>query len=407
MDGMYYTTFIALSLVILSVFYLSRFVYQFNSELLFYFKSFRLRQTDSAFIKKEGSKITRELTEELEFLRNDLQNFKRQKEFQETLSEHLLHHLNEGILLYNDSGEIYFSNDPFFEFTGLLKGKNTKQVFTENNVISEQINFRKNQTEFTTRLRNQGVDLHLSGRRFEVQGQRFTIISIRSVTDEESESWESLENYIRVSGHELVNAITPLVAVIETLQEETRNLQNQKEKDRFGTGLDSLIHQTNHILQFSERNRRFLQLDQPAMEFRSLSELVESLEQLQALFPSIQITIRVKTNRSGVSVDLVQMKTVFENLVLNAIRAAETKEHSLLEIELRDANGFLEILFTDNGKGIPEKQHSKIFSPFVSFTHDGTGIGLALCRKIVHNHGGRIYLQKSSEQGSVFAVLLR
>ncbi|HYV95263.1 MAG TPA: PAS domain S-box protein [Chitinophagales bacterium] len=118
-----------------------------------------------------------------------------------------------------------------------------------------------------------------------------------------------------------------------------------------------------------------------------------------------------------------QMKQLFENLLSNSLKFTEAsiplvtvKSHKLSEGEIRNRHGlyenntWYEITFTDNGIGFDQKFADQIFVTFQRL-HDtvkypGTGIGLALCKKIVLNHGGEIYAESKENDGTTFYILL-
>jgi signal transduction histidine kinase len=118
-----------------------------------------------------------------------------------------------------------------------------------------------------------------------------------------------------------------------------------------------------------------------------------------------------------------QMKQLFENLLSNALKFTDQEvplikieSHKLGEEELKrrshldENNVWYEILFSDNGIGFDQKFAGQIFNAFQRL-HDikkypGTGIGLALCKKIVYNHKGEIFAESKEGDGTVFHILL-
>jgi nitrogen-specific signal transduction histidine kinase len=67
----------------------------------------------------------------------------------------------------------------------------------------------------------------------------------------------------------------------------------------------------------------------------------------------------------------------------------------------------LQILLSDNGRGIPESIRGKLFEPFISYgKENGTGLGLTVVQKIVQDHGGDVVVEKTSEEGTVFRITL-
>jgi len=67
---------------------------------------------------------------------------------------------------------------------------------------------------------------------------------------------------------------------------------------------------------------------------------------------------------------------------------------------------YVRFIIADSGEGIPEAEVSKIFQPFYSTKEKGTGMGLAICRRIVNNHGGDIFVDSELNVGTNFSVVL-
>jgi len=108
--------------------------------------------------------------------------------------------------------------------------------------------------------------------------------------------------------------------------------------------------------------------------------------------------------------DALHLQQVFMNLVVNAMEALSEMPHgtprTLLVVSKYDAvNHQIVLIFKDNGPGITNENQAKIFDPFFSTKPQGSGIGLALCKDLVNEHGGTINVE-SSKEGSIFTIKL-
>jgi signal transduction histidine kinase len=103
----------------------------------------------------------------------------------------------------------------------------------------------------------------------------------------------------------------------------------------------------------------------------------------------------------AIEADREQLLRVFNNLAHNAAQAGA----KVLKIDARQQNGLVVIDIADDGPGIPEPIHGKLFQPFAaSGRNGGTGLGLVIAREIVHAHGGELALADSSTEGTTFRI---
>jgi signal transduction histidine kinase len=104
--------------------------------------------------------------------------------------------------------------------------------------------------------------------------------------------------------------------------------------------------------------------------------------------------------------DQRKLERALYNLLLNACEAAPPVGGKV-EVLAAEASGAITIAVTDNGPGIPEFIREKLFHPFVSYgKENGTGLGLAVVQKIVQDHGGEIFAERTAEAKTVFRIVL-
>ncbi len=134
----------------------------------------------------------------------------------------------------------------------------------------------------------------------------------------------------------------------------------------------------------------------------------EVLEILDATIRERNAVVRVG-DLPVVRGDQVALKQLFQNLVANAVKFQPKERTPEIRIEAVDRGAQWEFSVADNGIGIEPADHAKIFAPFTRLhrsTFDGTGLGLATCRKIVEQHRGRIWLESEVGRGTVFRFTL-
>jgi PAS domain S-box-containing protein len=130
---------------------------------------------------------------------------------------------------------------------------------------------------------------------------------------------------------------------------------------------------------------------------------------LKNALSSVQVPGRIKIvdytmDDPAMRVDVDKIERVFVNLIKNAIDAMP--EGGMLKIRSRRTTQSVEFAFIDSGKGIPEKLVSKIFKPLVTTKAQGMGFGLAICKRIVEAHDGKIAFESVVGKGTTFTITL-
>jgi signal transduction histidine kinase len=108
--------------------------------------------------------------------------------------------------------------------------------------------------------------------------------------------------------------------------------------------------------------------------------------------------------------DRTRMYQLFSNLIGNALDHMGPRHGARITVEIRDHGDRHELIVADNGRGVPTEERERIFEMFHSVQQPGgrkgTGIGLAIVRKIAERHGGRAWVEGGSKQGASFHVVL-
>jgi signal transduction histidine kinase len=108
--------------------------------------------------------------------------------------------------------------------------------------------------------------------------------------------------------------------------------------------------------------------------------------------------------KATASVDERQLERVFLNLVKNAAQAMH--DGGKLTVTTKETNDFVEIVLADTGVGIPEESMRKLFTPLFTTKAKGIGMGLAICKKIIEEHGGTISVKSKVGEGTTFTIKL-
>lgn len=159
------------------------------------------------------------------------------------------------------------------------------------------------------------------------------------------------------------------------------------------------VDRTNSII------TRFLDFARPQHLRLEPADIATILDRAIASLPGIEIYKNYSPGIPFVKVDAELLERVFSNLILNAAQASPPGGVVTVKTQLLD-NNQVEVAVIDRGTGIEAKNLESIFNPFFTTKPEGVGLGLAICSKIVDEHGGHITVESTAGEGSVFHVIL-
>lgn len=220
---------------------------------------------------------------------------------------------------------------------------------------------------------------------------------IRTMEANELESWQKL---IRVMGHEIMNSITPIISLSETLG--NRNV-DENSYGYMQHGMQVIHRRSKGLLEFVENYRRITRIPAPVKEIVSLNALLDGIAEL---FPQNYIHFVYPSADVLFKADRTQIEQVLINLIKNAIEACGRIEKPEITIQCHIAD-LLYISVSDNGPGILPQVMEQIFIPFFTTKEGGSGIGLSLCRRIMHLHGGNITASSAPGEGCCFTISVK
>lgn len=236
----------------------------------------------------------------------------------------------------------------------------------------------------------------------------------RKLHQKEYESWEKL---MRVLTHEIMNSITPIVSLSETLlsyfqikhvSKSTKDI-TELTIEKTIRGLETIKSQGENLIYFTESYRQYSGLKQPEFKYFSLTDLIENI---QILYQEIlqQQQIRFSTDffqpQIQIYADENMLSQVLINLLKNSIQALTEQSEREIHIKVYIQEMILFIKITDNGSGIPSNLLEDIFIPFFTTKKDGTGIGLSLSRQIIRMHGGELSVESQPFHETSFTISL-
>ncbi len=233
---------------------------------------------------------------------------------------------------------------------------------------------------------------------------------IRQATDlarSETER-EHLEFFAYVAAHDLREPLQRIIGFSDLLKTNPQAILTEEGKkylQKIQDGSHRMSCLIDDLLKFSKVMRRS-DLFHPVNLSKVVSEVLEELDFLIRQ-SSAQIQVGSLPIIQG---DESQLHQLFQNLISNAIKFKKPGTAPKIRIESSVAGGgFWEIIVHDEGIGFDPQYSDKVFRPFerlhVREQYQGSGIGLAICQKIVSYHGGKISVETHPQEGATFSVL--
>jgi signal transduction histidine kinase len=179
----------------------------------------------------------------------------------------------------------------------------------------------------------------------------------------------------------------------------------RRDAERVEGAADTMDDILSDLLEFARIGR----VRRPSEDVSLLQLVQQSLVALNGLIREKNVTVKVSPDLPSVYGDRVRLRQIFENLIENAATYTAGQEQPLIEIGAREQGDQQVIFVRDNGQGIEPRYHHRIFELFekLDLGTQGPGIGLALARRIIEVHGGRIWVESEGQgRGSTFYFTL-
>lgn len=228
--------------------------------------------------------------------------------------------------------------------------------------------------------------------------------NLRSILEEnEMEAWQKL---IRVLTHEIMNSITPIISLSDTLCDRiAQEDKDEHDNEMIYQGMKTIHRRSKGLLEFVKNYRQLSRLSSPVLAPVRIGDI---LGDIRKLYPNtgIRYNYRIENEEQLLMWDRSQMEQVLINLLKNATEACEGQpnpEVSITTQYVKDKQIF-QLTVSDNGCGILPEVLDKIFVPFFTTKPKGSGIGLSLCKQIVNNHGGSISVSSETNKGTSFVL---
>ena len=230
-------------------------------------------------------------------------------------------------------------------------------------------------------------------------------LEIITLYDEKRRTARERTEFLASVSHEFKTPLNAIIGFCDLLSEKINDDENIKYLNNISNNSVYLMSLIKNILEYARSDSQPLTIKRERIRTKQL--ITEILQNFDEMCKEKKITFNYTLSDIIINVDLIRFKQLIYNLVSNALKFS--KENSSIAI-VTYVNRKKEFVFEirDKGDGISKKDITKIFNFFTQVNRSelkrqqGSGVGLALCRKILQAHGGEIYVKSKLHQGSTF-----
>ncbi|PIQ48662.1 MAG: ATP-binding protein [Cytophagales bacterium CG12_big_fil_rev_8_21_14_0_65_40_12] len=415
---LFFNQIILLSIIVIQIAELIRFITFTNRELAKLLLAIRYSDFSISFKGKKHGKSFQELQNAFVEIIEAFKKVSVEKEAQFKFLKVIVDNINVGIIAIKEEHQIELMNKSAQQLLSIPAPNYWKQFvqFSPDfaREFSEMEDNERKLIELNIKEEKLQISAHVT--RLKILNYRYSIITFQNIKSEieqkEIEAWHKL---IRILTHEIMNSVTPITSLTETMrmmlqQDETKEKKAQElseeDLDDFRFSLETIQRRSEGLLHFVEDYRKLTRVKNLDQEQVEATELLENMAQLMT--PELQkeqITLELRLKNSfKLFIDRKLIEQVLINLITNAKHALKTTEKPLITISAYSRESEKVIEITDNGTGIDESKIDQIFIPFFSTKENGSGIGLSLSKQIMKKHRGDLTVKSEKDKGASFRM---
>jgi signal transduction histidine kinase len=208
---------------------------------------------------------------------------------------------------------------------------------------------------------------------------------------------QELESFVYTVSHDLSSPLLSITGFLGFFESDYKEIIPEDGRfylERMSSSARYMQALIRDLLELSRVGR--VQAKEEVVDLRQI--VSEVADEVRSANPDLEVNIG---NLPPVAMNPLRGRQLFANLLQNAARYAGPEAKVSIEL-LSSSNGDVLISVADNGPGIPPESREKVFGVFEQLSPreadtEGTGIGLAICKRIVESHGGRIWIEDASE----------
>ncbi|MGD0036850.1 MAG: ATP-binding protein [Bacteroidota bacterium] len=217
---------------------------------------------------------------------------------------------------------------------------------------------------------------------------------------ERENAWKEMAKQV---AHEIRNPLTPMKLSIQHLRQAFKDQAPERE-EILQRVTQTVIDQIEALSRIAAEFSHFAKMPERRFERVSIDDLLKETINLFREVQGVSFIDQLACPNVKAIADSDQLRGVFINIIRNAIQAIE--KAGTITIKTSQEGRMCLIIISDTGLGIPEEIRSKIFEPNFSTKSEGMGIGLAIAKRVIEDHGGKITCQSDRRKGTAFEIRL-
>ncbi|MGE5400528.1 MAG: sensor histidine kinase [Ignavibacteriales bacterium] len=407
------TSMVIVPVISYQIYTLVRYVDQTNRKLSGFLMSIKYSDFTSTLSYSGMGGNFKELEDAFNEVLGEFRRIRNEKEEHSRFLQTVIQHIGLGLISYQQDGKVELINNTAKKLLRVNSLLNINSLQSYNKPVYDKLcTIGAGEKELVKYAENNELNqLLLYATEFKRQDKMYKLVSIqniqRELDEKEMEAWQKL---ISVLTHEIMNSITPISSLAQTIEGLLRNESFDEETlEDIKTGIYTIHKRSEGLIEFVNNYRTLTRIPVPDYSIVKISKLFRQVQKLlesKLSENNISFTCSVDPLSLELTIDEKLIEQVLLNLLINSIEAVKEKAVRSIELSaMMGENGQILIQVKDNGTGILEDVQDKIFIPFFTTKESGSGIGLSLARQIMRQHNGNIRVFSRPNEITVFTLI--
>ncbi len=346
------------------------------------------------------------MTNKLETANKTLELNRQRIESSRNFLESIINNMSSGIIVIDPKNNIRLTNKLASKLLGfnleLLNGQRFNQILEHGSQFEEIVTLvNKNKINYKEKaliLKFKRRILSIQLTEEDVGRNKNKIIIIDDISEitaaQRNEAWSEVARRL---AHEIKNPLTPIQLSAERIDHKFSKQLEKKDQAILSDITKTIVNQVDAI---KKMVNEFTEYSRSPELTKTEINLVDLINELVNLFQKEDLTINILSTSKKINFicDEIKIRQVFVNLINNAYEAKKDDSTCEVEIRLRKTKSSMIVNFIDNGSGINDD--IDIFQPYVTTKKTGTGLGLAVVKKIIDEHDGSISIKNNKLSGA-------